>query len=146
MQYALEHSTTRIQDFRSIVEFGCSAGKTLEAFALNKAVKCVGYDISPAGDSKDNLQVREIDLNQASTSKIFDESGRSLFLALDVIEHLNDPFKIVREFSIHAHSGSMFVLSCPNFSSVRLLLAWLNGVLPKTEFLVRSERRWVQLL
>ena len=134
VQSALQYSTTRIQDFQSVVEFGCSAGKTLEAFASNKNVRCVGYDIAPTGDSKDNLQFREMDLNQPIGSEIFDEFGRSLFLALDVIEHLNDPFKVVREFSMHSHSGSMFVLSCPNFSSVRLLLAWINGVMPKKEF------------
>ena len=130
----LDRLGTNFNSFDSVVELGSSTGKTITAISKVTENNCYGLDIVPNGEATDNLQFRKADLNEKMEKGFFDDFGKGLFFALDVIEHLENPFKIVKEFEEFAQGGSVLVLSCPNFASIRMLQAWVLGTLPKHEF------------
>lgn len=130
----LNHLGPDIDSFDTIVELGSSTGKTISAISSVTTSQCYGFDIVPNGSATKNLAFRKVDLNTDLTHDFFDEFGKSLFFALDVVEHLHDPFKLVYEFEQFAKEGSVLILSSPNFASVRILQAWIQGELPKHEY------------
>ena len=118
-----------------LIEFGPGSGQTLKQIENNYGTATlIGFDISPSKVS-DRCQIHQADLN---TFK-FDQYSKTLskanvFLMLDVLEHLHDPFNFLLLLNKHTMNSGRYIISCPNFSSIRMLLAWLRGKMPKNEF------------
>ena len=63
----------------------------------------------------------------------FQTRVESLYFALDVLEHLSEPFHLIEKFETESNKGDILVISAPNFASVRMLLAWAKGFMPKED-------------
>ena len=139
------HSDSRLGDFHewldlnekslSIIEFGVGSGKTLnEIHDRYPKSKLVGFDINPPALSN-QIKLIRADLNLLELGDYHqDISNADVFLFLDILEHLNDPFRIISEILLRSKPGSKIIISSPNFASVRMLIAWLQGRMPLNEF------------
>ncbi len=96
--------------------------------------KLVGFDINPPALSN-KIKLIRADLNMLELGDYHqDISDADVFLFLDILEHLNEPFKIISDVLLDAKPGSRIIISSPNFASVRMLIAWLQGRMPLKEF------------
>ena len=105
-----------------VIEFGCASGETLKELAsIHKKVEVIGFDLELAQNL--NFEAYQCDMND------FDfESYQSIlkkvdiFLLLDVLEHLIDPWIFLEKIIALFKNGSSIIITCPNFRSIRFLL------------------------
>lgn len=121
-----------LNDFNNTVELGCCNGETIISLSKMSKQNFLGYDIAVDAKNRENIKFITIDLN-SENNKLFSNKGRSLYFALDVLEHLSEPFHLIKKFETESNKGDVFVISAPNFASVRMLLAWAKGFMPKED-------------
>jgi 2-polyprenyl-3-methyl-5-hydroxy-6-metoxy-1,4-benzoquinol methylase len=135
----------------SILDIGCAEGLTTEWAAQQvNASRLVGMDISERvleEARSHNIETRQVDLNVSSFPK--DLGTFDLVLALDVLEHLVDPWSAVQAIHECLNPGGRLIISLPNirYFEVSFGLAFLDrwnlkdaGIMDRTHlrFFVRS--------
>ena len=139
----IEISKSRLSQFedlipwekiKQIIEFGSSYGDTLEEIGIkNKIKKLIGFDLQKPQSSK--IIFFKEDLNQINLKKYSKQlKTGDLFLFLDTLEHLINPIEFLKTLSSFQKKGSHLIISCPNFKSIRMLIAYIKGQLPKEKY------------
>ena len=121
-------------EINTVIEFGSSYGDTLESIGIkNNIKKLIGFDLQKPQSSK--ITFYKEDLNQIKLKKYNKQlKDGDLFLFLDTLEHLLNPIEFVKNLSSIQKKGSYLVVSCPNFKSIRMLIAFIKGQLPKEKY------------
>jgi 2-polyprenyl-3-methyl-5-hydroxy-6-metoxy-1,4-benzoquinol methylase len=152
-----DHSENRIKDFEfildknnkfNLIEFGPGSGKTL--LSIKKKFKkshLIGFDLSPVkiGNGINN---KKFIINEDKISSISKEIKSSDYLIfLDVLEHTKDPFLFISQLVPKIKRNSYVVISCPNFASIRILIAWLKGNMPKESmgYFDETHLHWISM-
>jgi len=139
----IEISKSRLSQFEhhidwnkinQVIEFGSSYGDTLESIGIkNKVKNLIGFDLQKPQSSK--ISFYKEDLNQINLKKYNKQlKNGDLFLFLDTLEHLLDPMSFIKNLAAFQKKGSHLVVSCPNFKSIRMLIAYVKGQLPKEKY------------
>ena len=139
----IEISKSRLNQFEDqipwekinqVIEFGSSYGDTLESIGIkNKVKNLIGFDLQKPQSSK--ISFYKEDLNQINLKKYNKQlKNGDLFLFLDTLEHLLDPMSFIKNLAAFQKKGSHLVVSCPNFKSIRMLIAFIKGQLPKEKY------------
>jgi len=135
-----EFSEDRLSDFLefiekkrgnlTFVEFGAGSGLTLRGIKKKfPSSNIYGFDIHPPCNVR---RVIKTDLNQFYFFEYKEILKKAdYFLLLDVLEHLNDPMNFLKRLTKYTKKNAVIIISCPNFSSLRMLFAWYRGILPK---------------
>lgn len=140
----LHNSDNRVCDFINFlpknsknltaIEFGPGSGRTLIGLLrLFPKAKLYGFDNKPA--KLKSIKIFKVDLDTFPIlrfSQLFKKTD--IFIFLDVLEHLYSPETFLSSVYINSNKGSLFIISCPNFASIRMLNAWLFGEIPKNDF------------
>ena len=130
---------------RRFIEFGCASGETLnEIIRLNASNQVLGFDLNVNKNIK--FDVYECDMDDFDFDKYYLKLKEAdIFLFLDVLEHLKEPWKFINELSSHMKQGSKIIITCPNFSSVRFLQAYIKGEVPLEDFgfFDKTHLRWL---
>jgi O-antigen biosynthesis protein len=135
------HSDDRIKDFEfildkknqfNLIEFGPGSGKTLLSIKERfKKSHLTGFDLSPV-KIKNGIKNKKFIINEDNIFSISrDVKLADYLIFLDVLEHTRDPLFFINQIIPKIKKNSYVVISCPNFASVRMLKAWLNGNMPK---------------
>lgn len=126
-----------------VLDIGCGDGlllKTLKGREINGK----GLDISKTAVEKcrkNNLEAVQFDI---STGQLpFQNNEFKTVIALDVLEHLYEPEKLLKE--IHKISGKYAVLSVPNFSSLPARIQTLMGKIPENNIPKKKHVYWMNL-
>lgn len=118
----------------SALDLGCGNGKTLLALRNNFS-KLYGVDILDilSGEAKDRVEFASADLNFQKLS--YQDNSLDLVTAFQVIEHLENPFFVMREAHRVLRPGGIFMISVPNpFNlSFRLKFLFTGNMPPWTE-------------
>ncbi|MBA4389330.1 MAG: hypothetical protein C0399_00105 [Syntrophus sp. (in: bacteria)] len=116
-----------------VLEIGCAGGATGKNLKERLPVQSyVGIDISPeAADIAKNYLDRVIVANIEKTD-LASEHGLKpgefdLLLALDVLEHLYDPWDILAELSHYVKPGGYVVVSLPNIQNITIVQGLIKG-------------------
>ena len=107
-----------------LLELGSGHGATLRAAKQQRlASYTVGIDLvaPPDPEGIDRILCGDI---ETLTLDLPEESFDAILCA-DVLEHLVDPWRIVRVLARHLRSGGLFLASIPNFRNHRVLSAIL---------------------
>ena len=139
----IEISKSRLSQFEEqipwgkinrVIEFGSSYGDTLEDIGSNNKIKnLIGFDLQKPQSSK--ITFYKEDLNKINFKKYYKQlKDGDLFLFLDTLEHLLNPIGFIKNLSSIQKKGSHLVISCPNFKSIRMLIAYIKGQLPKEKY------------
>ena len=139
----IEISKSRLSQFEDqipwhkinqVIEFGSSYGNTLEELGIkNKIKNLIGFDLQKPKNKR--ITFFKEDLNQINLKKYSKQlKNGDLFLFLDTLEHLLNPFGFIRNLASFQKNGSHLVVSCPNFKSIRMLIAFIKGQLPKEKY------------
>jgi len=104
----------------SVLDIGCATG-TLLAFLRDRGWNVKGTEISPAAEYARN--VRQLDVRNIPLEEIAFPSGSfNIVLASHLIEHLNDPFSLLKEaYRILKDNGNLFITT-PNISGLQAYL------------------------
>jgi len=139
----IEISKSRLPQFKDlipwgkinqVIEFGSSYGDTLDDIGIkNKIKKLIGFDLQEPKSTK--IKFIKEDLNQINLKKYNKQiKNGDLFLFLDTLEHLLNPIGFIKNLSSLQKKGSHLIISCPNFKSIRMLIAYIKGLLPKDKY------------
>lgn len=128
---------------RSVIEFGAASGETLRDLHFDYRCKVQNYDILPVdmGFCKssyfnlDELNFETIESNLLSSDVV---------LFLDVLEHVKHPKEVIETILDINPRVTIFIVS-PNFASVRMLIAWIQGCLPERPngFYDKTHIKWL---
>jgi hypothetical protein len=113
---------------KNVIEFGASSGETLRDLHLYFGCTVESFDLFPVdlnfcNSSYFNLDEMNFELIQKNLIQA------DLILFLDVLEHVKQPKKII-EAILDVNPDLTILMVSPNFASVRMLMAWMKGVLP----------------
>lgn len=147
------------QSFSSVLDLGCGAGATLNWIGeLYRPSRMVGVEIEPA--EADRARSNGFEVHAGPLEVVLptyrDRLGRfDVILALDVLEHLVDPWKALKVVAEFLNPGGVLVASTPNVRVARVVwnLAvrgeWryeASGVLDRTHLRFFTRRGIEQML
>ena len=120
-----------IQPTKSVLDVGCGDGLFL-SLAKEKGAVCYGIDQSEAGIEKTKKRLGE-GANLTTSNAVYDlpfsDGSFDVVTALDVLEHVLEPDKLLKELA--RISKDSVVVSVPNFSSLPARLQCLIGRVPE---------------
>jgi ubiquinone/menaquinone biosynthesis C-methylase UbiE len=118
----------------SVLDLGCGNGKTLLSLTQNFS-ELHGVDILDilSAEAKTKVKFTSADLNFEKLP--FSDNSLDLVTAFQIIEHLENPFFVMREAHRVLKSGGVFTISVPNpFNfSFRLKFLFTGNMSPWTE-------------
>ncbi len=131
-----------------VTDLGCMDGATLNGIAsslpYNISYYGVDYSSHPSFINTDNITFVKCDLN-IQLSEIRDIiKDTDLILLLDVLEHLHYPETFLEHISKMMKPGAQFLITVPNASSIRKLIAWLKNDFPRNDigYFDKTHRSW----
>jgi GT2 family glycosyltransferase/SAM-dependent methyltransferase/Tfp pilus assembly protein PilF len=116
-----------------VLEIGCAGGATGKNIKERLPVQSyVGIDISPeaAGIAKNHLDrviVADIENTDLASEHGLIPGEFDLLLALDVLEHLYDPWDSLAELSRYVKPGGYVVASIPNIQNITIVQDLIKG-------------------
>ena len=116
-----------------VLEIGCAGGATGKNLKERLPVQSyVGIDISPeaadmAKNHLDRVIVADIEKTDLASEYGLKPGEFDLLLALDVLEHLYDPWDILAELSYYVKPGGYVVASLPNIQNITIVQDLIKG-------------------
>lgn len=134
--WAYENPRPELQAFvpttaRRILDLGCSSGAVGAALKARQQVEMVGIEIDPryaarASERLDRVITADLDQLVAGTDLASDLGHFDFILAADVLEHLRDPWTVLRRASELLQPGGGALVSLPNVRHWEVL--WNVGI------------------
>ena len=123
-----------------VLDVGCASGYLAEALERSRGCSVVGVERDAGAASAARargLEVREADLE----AEALDASGFDVVVFADVLEHLRDPARVLREA---AAGAGLAVVSVPNVGHWTARRALLRGRWPQEDYGLfdRTHLRW----
>lgn len=118
--------------FRTVLEIGCGAGAT-GRFIKQQHPEVIYYgveiDRDAAGEARKVLDhVVTCDVEAFTLEDVgIPRQGIDVVILADVLEHLYDPWKLLRSLHAHLRPGGAVVASIPNTQNVRMVQNLVNG-------------------
>lgn len=132
-----------------ILDVGCSngaVGAALKAGAAERTVTGIDADDSLLAEARGHLdQVISADLNEFSYQGAFAPGSFDCLIFADVLEHLVDPWKHLRDAIYCLDDGGSVVVSLPNIRHISALRSiFLGGIFPRRDrgIFDRTHLRW----
>lgn len=118
---------------RRIIEIGCAGGATGKRLKEISAVeKYVGIELSGqaaqlAEQHLDHVIVGDIESMDLASEPAMAGGGFDLILALDVLEHMNNPWDVLASITEYLKPGGHVIASIPNVQNISVVRELLQG-------------------
>jgi 2-polyprenyl-3-methyl-5-hydroxy-6-metoxy-1,4-benzoquinol methylase len=115
-------------DSRNILDIGCANG--LFGQMLKKRQSCVVTGIECDTELVNMAKARLDNVINGDIEEIIDRGSLGRFdciLCGDILEHLNDPWKVVGGLKRHLKKGGLFIASVPNIANWAIIYEMLKG-------------------
>jgi methionine biosynthesis protein MetW len=146
-----------IGEGKRVLEVGCSTGY-ISRLLVDRKCEVTGVEIDPVAAERARSYCREVlvlDLNSPSWVGSFGSRKFEVVLLADVLEHLSDPWRVLREIAGLLDVAGSVVISLPNLvhfvTRARIALGQFNytstGTLDHTHlrfFTVKTARELIQ--
>jgi 2-polyprenyl-3-methyl-5-hydroxy-6-metoxy-1,4-benzoquinol methylase len=120
---------------KRVLEAGCASGHVSERLSL-QGCSVVGIEIE-AGIVEPAMQwLERVVIGNIEDEALWDELEGEYFDAIlfgDVLEHLKDPLKTLREATTHLNPSGTVVISVPNIAHADVKVALIKGAFPYHE-------------
>lgn len=128
---------------KSVIEFGASSGETLRDLHFQHGCNVESFDLFPV--ELDFCKSSYFDLDQPDFTSIKGKIQKcDVVLFLDVLEHVKNPKSVIEKLC-EINPDLTIVMISPNFASIRMLQAWVNGFLPEDQngFYDSTHLKWL---
>ncbi len=118
---------------RRILDLGCASGAVGSALKVRGDVEVIGIEWDPAyaADARRRLD-RVVEADVEAFAADAGELGRfDCLIAADVLEHLVDPWRALRDYAKLLEPGCRAVISLPNVASWQTYWALARGSWPR---------------
>jgi 2-polyprenyl-3-methyl-5-hydroxy-6-metoxy-1,4-benzoquinol methylase len=106
----------------TVLEVGCGTGATLSWLKTSMGYeKTIGIELMEemAYSEKNNIdKVLVGSIEEMDLSELFKYESIDLILCLDVLEHLNNPWKVIEELAAILKKGGTIIASIPNIRNI----------------------------
>ena len=113
----------------AILELGCGTGATgVAALSAGKAGRYVGLEIDPSAAREAQAVLSEVlvgDVAQMDLTRFYGQFDA--VIASEVLEHLTDPAKVLRDLALCIKPGGMIYASSPNISHWKVIRDLIRG-------------------
>lgn len=143
---------------KSVLDVGCGAGVTSEWLRANKKIeRAVGIERDPRAlaEAKSKLDnAHSVDLESGDLHSVLADEKFNLILCLDILEHLTDPWLVLKNLGKHLSSDGYLIASIPNVRNYRVVLPLLlagswryqeTGILDSTHLRFFTKSSVIQL-
>jgi SAM-dependent methyltransferase len=113
---------------KRVLEIGCASGQTLAYFKEHGAEWVVGVELSDevAETARARSEVDQVLTGNVETMTLpFEEASFDLIITGHVLEHLTDPWAVLRELRTLLKPGGQLIGALPNIRNVRVVLPLL---------------------
>lgn len=111
-----------------VLEIGCACGGTLLEIKNNyQNASLFGVELNPNAAAVANSFARVISANIEETELDFPEEFFDYIILADVLEHLQDPWKVLGKLKKHLRHGGRVLASIPNVMHFSVIRNMLNG-------------------
>ncbi len=120
-------------DAKVILEVGCGAGRLCEAYRrINPKVEWRGIEANREAATQAYDRGIEIIAEDAETCPVYDigrlsEESTDCLIFGDVLEHLHDPWAVLKKLGRLVKPGGQVIASIPNVQHYSVILALLRG-------------------
>jgi 2-polyprenyl-3-methyl-5-hydroxy-6-metoxy-1,4-benzoquinol methylase len=140
-----------------VADIGCGAGATLCFLSeVGLARKTIGVDISSEMLmlAKSSGVDRVIHADIEREDLLIEQESVDIFLCLDVLEHLADPWAVLRKLRMYLKPGGTIIASIPNVQNLKVILPLIflgnwqyreSGILDKTHLRFFTKRTAIDL-
>jgi SAM-dependent methyltransferase len=117
------------ENMERVLEIGCGAGGTLSWLKASRSVSfAAGVELTPTAAERARAVCDEIVVGDVERAILpFPPGSFDLILALDVLEHLVDPWSAVRRLHALLGPGGYLIASIPNVAHYSVSLPLLRG-------------------
>lgn len=128
-----------------LLEIGCGEGEHLSAYQKYFTVHAL--DISPDHVKRTNELIGKnvavcMDIENGAIKGKYD-----VIVALDVLEHLHDPEKIIKKLLLKIKPGGFFIFAVPNYYGlIGTLATKIFNYLDKTHISVLKRSEWIEII
>lgn len=120
---------------KSVIDFGC-AGGYFAKMLLKRGCQVTGVELNPEAAKvaeKYCQKVLVLDIDDVSIADVLKDEKYDVAVFGDVLEHLRDPWRVLREVSSILYPGGCVVASVPNVAHGAIRLSLLKGDFNYTE-------------
>jgi len=111
-----------------VLEIGCGAGGTLRWLkSTGRAAQTFGFEYVPEAAAKAAEIADAVESGDIEAKGLPFEGNFDLILCLDVLEHLRDPWAVVRQVRERLNPGGTLIISVPNVRHHSVTLPLLFG-------------------
>lgn len=130
----------------SVLEIGCGTGATgALALANKRAGRYVGVELFPTAAEAARQVLSEVHVGNVEQMEFpWHPAEFDALILSEVLEHLYDPWDVVRRLARHVRAGGVVLASSPNVSHWRVLRELAAGRFPLADQGVfdRTHMRW----
>lgn len=122
IRYDLIDLIPRDRKYQKVLEIGCGSGDTLIKIKdLGLAETIIGIDLIPIHQSKQQELDRFLVGNIETLKLDFEKESFDLIICGDVLEHLIDPWTVLKRLKQHLKKDGYFIASIPNIRYYKTL-------------------------
>jgi len=109
-------------DHERVLDVGCGAGANAAWYRRHGAREIVGIEIDPTSAARSAAVFDRVICDPVETAVHKLEGSFDLIVCADVLEHLVDPWSVVRELGHFANADTSLAISMPNIQFLPALL------------------------
>ena len=129
-----------------ILEIGCGSGGTgALALAQGKCGAYFGIEIEPKAAAAALTVLTDVQIGNVETMEMpFPRNHFDAIIASEVLEHLTDPWAVMKKLVERLKPGGQLIATVPNISHWRIILSLMKGKFVYTEMGImdRTHLRW----
>jgi SAM-dependent methyltransferase len=99
---------------RRVLDIGCGAGSNGDWYRRHDAGEIIGVEIDQSSAERASFVFDRVICEPIETALQMLEGSFDLIVCADVLEHLVDPWSVVRELADHATDDTILAISMPN--------------------------------
>ena len=129
-----------------ILEIGCSNGNTgALALSENKCGSYIGVELYETAALNAKEKISQVIIGDIERIELpFEDDSFDVLILSEVLEHLVDPWNVLRKLHRYMKPGAIILASSPNVSHYRIILMLLRGEWNLTDdgIMDRTHLRW----
>jgi len=120
--------TEFVEDNKKVLDVGCAYGNLAKVISSNKC-EVIGIEISVKAGKSANKYCKEVFIDDVETIELSSNyiNYFNYIIFADILEHLNNPFKVLEKFKKYLKNDGCIIVSLPNITNWRMRLKILFG-------------------